>query len=414
MKDQYEKIANVKIHKHLISQIGQALTDIFSSNKYADKIVDTYLKNNKKWGARDRRFFAENVYEGTRWWRLIWWLLGHSSPELTPESLEDFWEVLNWHTKGALPGVFSMRLSEMDLLKRYESSQIPQAVLHSVPDWLFELGAQEFGLERWTKILEILNDPAPVYLRVNVLKTNRRELKGRLESAGIHVENVEQLESALKLKERKNVFVTDVFKEGFFEVQDFSSQHVAPALEVQPGDRVIDACAGAGGKTLHLAGLMKNKGRIIALDIHQWKLEELKKRSRRAGVDIIETRLVDSQKVIKRLESSCDKLLLDVPCSGLGVLRRNPDSKWKQKKEDINRLIQLQAELLDTYPKMLKSGGTLVYSTCSILSDENENQVKKFIANHPEFSIKSQKRFDPDRSEGDGFFYCVMTKDPEK
>lgn len=411
------EIGNLKVHKHLINQIGLALTDIFSSNKYADKVVDTYLKGNKKWGARDRRFFAENVYEGTRWWRLIWWLMDQKAdinsglnPEFTPESLENFWEVLNWHTKGVLPNVFPMRLSNAELEKRFDSPQIPMAVLHSVPDWLFELGSKEFGAERWPKILEILNEPAPVYLRVNVLKTNRRDLKGRLETAGIHVENAGDLESALKLKERKNVFVTDMFKEGLFEVQDFSSQHVAPALEVQAGDRVVDACAGAGGKTLHLAGLMKNKGRIIALDIHQWKLEELKKRSRRAGVDIIETRLVDSQKVIKRLEASCDKLLLDVPCSGLGVLRRNPDSKWKQKLEDIERLVKLQAELLDTYSKMLKPGGTLVYSTCSILSVENENQVKNFIENHPEFSIKSQKRFDPDQSEGDGFFYCVMTK----
>jgi 16S rRNA (cytosine967-C5)-methyltransferase len=411
------EIGNLKVHKHLINQIGLALTDIFSSNKYADKVVDTYLKGNKKWGARDRRFFAENVYEGTRWWRLIWWLMDQKSdinsglnPDFSPEALENFWEVLNWHTKGVLPNVFPMRLSNAELEKRYESPQIPLPVLHSVPDWLFELGSKEFGVERWSKILEILNEPAPVYLRVNVLKTNRRDLKGRLETAGIHVENTEALESALQLKERKNVFVTDMFKEGLFEVQDFSSQHVAPALEVQPGDRVVDACAGAGGKSLHLAGLMKNKGRIIALDIHQWKLEELKKRSRRAGVDIIETRLVDSQKVIKRLESSCNKLLLDVPCSGMGVLRRNPDSKWKQKSEDIERLVKLQAELLDSYSKMLKPGGTLVYSTCSILSDENENQVKNFIANHPEFSIKSQKRFDPDHSEGDGFFYCVMIK----
>jgi len=175
--------------------------------------------------------------------------------------------------------------------------------------------------------------------------------------------------------------------------------------------RVVDACAGGGGKTLHLAALMKNKGRIIAMDTEDWKLDELKKRARRAGAsDIIETRVIDSSKVIKRLENSADQLLLDVPCSGLGVLRRNPDAKWKLSADFIEKVKIQQLEILSQYSSMLKPGGVLVYSTCSIFPSENEKQVESFLQSEGgKFDLLEQKTLLP--SAGfDGFFMARMKK----
>jgi 16S rRNA (cytosine967-C5)-methyltransferase len=201
-----------------------------------------------------------------------------------------------------------------------------------------------------------------------------------------------------------------MFKEGLFEVQDASSQNVGLFLQIEPGMRVIDACAGAGGKSLHLAALLKNKGRIIAMDVEQWKLDELKKRSRRAGATNIEPRLIDSTKAIKRLHNTADRLLLDVPCSGLGVLKRNPDAKWKLTPEFITSMEKTQQELLESYSSMLKPGGLMVYSTCSLLPAENEKQVEAFLSRHKEqYELVKEKRHWP--SEGfDGFYMALIKK----
>jgi 16S rRNA (cytosine967-C5)-methyltransferase len=213
----------------------------------------------------------------------------------------------------------------------------------------------------------------------------------------------------LTLKERKNVFQTKSFLAGCFEVQDRASQKVAPLVDPQPGERVIDACAGAGGKTLHLAALMKNKGKIISMDIHEWKLNELRKRCIRNGVDIVETRLVDS-KFSPRQKESAHRVLLDVPCSGLGVLRRNPDTKWKLNPEKLNELLRLQAQLLDEYSEMVKPQGVLVYATCSFLRSENEQQVDSFLSRNPGWELKELVRVNPDQGLGDGFFAAKIQR----
>ncbi|MFM7485408.1 MAG: RsmB/NOP family class I SAM-dependent RNA methyltransferase, partial [Cytophagales bacterium] len=173
---------------------------------------------------------------------------------------------------------------------------------------------------------------------------------------------------------------------------------------------VIDACAGAGGKTLHLASLMQSKGRIIALDTEAWKLEELKKRARRAGASNVEPRLIENSKTIKRLENSCDRLLLDVPCSGLGVLKRNPDAKWKLNLDFIERVKELQQHILADYCNLVKPGGMLVYSTCSILPSENEEQLNTFLQNQSgKFELQEQKTILP--SQGfDGFYMARIVR----
>jgi len=283
----------------------------------------------------------------------------------------------------------------------------------SVPDWMDELGETELP-DRWENELHALNGDAPVVLRANALKISRSELRERLSDDGIITTIVPEAADALQLQQRQNVFRHESFKEGLFEVQDAASQLVAPFLQPAPGLRVIDACAGAGGKTLHLAALMQNRGRLVALDVEAAKLEELKKRARRAGVDNLEARPIESSKTIKRLENTADRLLLDVPCSGLGVLRRNPDAKWKLSPTFLEDVRKLQQHILNDYESMLKPGGLMVYSTCSIMPSENENQVRAFIEKQQgKFELVNERHCWP--SQGfDGFYMALLRKLEQK
>ncbi len=201
-----------------------------------------------------------------------------------------------------------------------------------------------------------------------------------------------------------------MFKEGWFELQDESSQHVGEFCHVEPGMRVIDSCAGAGGKTLHLAALMKNKGKIVALDVDPKKLEELAKRTKRAGVSNVEIRLIDSAKIIKRLASSCDVVLIDAPCSGTGVLRRNPDAKWKLKHEFMEQIIQTQSQILQDYSGMVRNPGRLIYVTCSIFPSENTWQISKFLKHNPLWSKKFERVLSTSQSGTDGFYMAALKK----
>jgi 16S rRNA (cytosine967-C5)-methyltransferase len=219
---------------------------------------------------------------------------------------------------------------------------------------------------------------------------------------------------ALRLPERANVFVTEAFKKGLFEVQDANSQLVAALLDVRPGMRVVDTCAGAGGKSLHLAALMGNKGQIIALDVYGSKLKELKRRARRNGAHNIEPREIDSTKVFKKLYGSADRVLIDAPCTGLGVLRRNPDTKWKLRPEFLGKITKTQQEILGNYSKMVKPGGKMVYATCSILPQENSDQVQSFLGSGEgsDFSLETEKKIYASKSGFDGFYMALLGKKP--
>jgi 16S rRNA (cytosine967-C5)-methyltransferase len=273
-----------------------------------------------------------------------------------------------------------------------------------------EIGFNELG-ERWETELAALNQTAPVILRTNTLKTTVQKLQQDLAKDGIETKLLADTPTALQLLERRNIFTSPYFQEGHFEIQDAGSQWIGAALEVQPGMRVIDACAGAGGKTLHISAMMENKGHLIALDTEAWKLLELKKRAKRATAHNIETRWIENNKVVKRLHETADRLLLDVPCSGLGVLRRNPDAKWKLKPEFIDNIRKTQREILESYPKMLRKGGKMVYATCSILPSENEEQVQWFLEQQKgRFELISEKRCSPAVNGYDGFYMAFLKR----
>jgi 16S rRNA (cytosine967-C5)-methyltransferase len=402
----------MKIYRPLAVQVVTALIQIFNEGRYADRVLERVFKSNKKLGARDRRFVAESVYEIVRWWRLLWASLGSEAP--SPIQEKDAWRVLGaWlvsegHT--TLPEWDEFRGLDPKIIRSQRENALAQPALRaSVPDWLYNLGHAEIG-ERWNSFLFELNKQAPVVLRANRLKIDRDGLKKALADEGVDTRLAPQTEDGLILSERRNIFSAKAFLSGLFEVQDGASQQIAPLLDIKPGLRVIDACAGAGGKTLHIAALLKNKGKIIAMDVGERKLEELRRRSARAGCDVIETKLIDSNKVIKRLEKTADRVLLDVPCSGLGVLRRNPDAKWKLTLEEITRLRSLQAEILLNYSSMLKPGGRLVYATCSCLPSENEKQVENFLANNSAWKLLAERKFAPGENGYDGFYAAAIER----
>jgi len=395
----------VRLHRTTTNAVIHALDQIFGEGRYADKVIEKTLKQNSKWGARDRRFIAETTYDVVRWYLLL---------RIVARAKEDeYWKILGaWFVLNGdvLPPWDEFRgVKAGDIKSRYEEVKQTRRYRESIPDWLDELGARELG-EHWDKELTALNEAASVVLRTNSLKISKRDLIGALQEEDVQVYTLDAYPEALVLEKRQNIFTLDAFKNGYFEVQDAASQAVAPFLRPEAGMRVVDACAGAGGKTLHIASLMKNKGRIIALDVESWKLDELGQRARRAGVNNLETRVIDSSKVVKRLEKSADRLLLDVPCSGTGVLKRNPDAKWKLSSAFIDEVKGTQQRILSDYSAIVKPGGLMVYSTCSILPTENEQQVRNFLDScEGEFSLVEEKHLWP--SDGfDGFYMALIRR----
>jgi 16S rRNA (cytosine967-C5)-methyltransferase len=404
------KTFNLNFHKSHVIAIFSALKDIFLHNNYADKALEKVMRANKKWGVKDRSFVAESVYDIVRRWRFLCTVIDQE-PSLTDKNL---WSILGaWLIiRGdILPesGNFSDINPQKIADKAQKLSKI-RKIRESVPDWLDKLGEQELE-NRWDSLLDSMNNRPKIYLRVNTLKTNIRELQTQLASENIETSLVSWAPNALELKFTRNVFRAAPFKEGFFEVQDAASQMVADFMDVKPGMKVVDACAGAGGKSLHLGSIMQNKGRIIALDTEEWKLKELRTRASRAGVQNIEVRVIDTTKVVKRLYDTADRLLLDVPCSGLGVLRRNPDAKWRLQPEEIDRVKLIQADLLERYSNIVKVNGQMVYATCSVLPSEGEGQIDKFMEKHSEkWKVVGEKRYWPDVDNCDGFYMARLER----
>jgi len=402
----------MRLHRNLVFATIDALNEIFNEGKYADKIVTKTLKRDKRWGARDRGFIAETTYEIVRWKRLyseIADIKDHYSRE-NLFKLFCVWAVLrgielpDWKQFEGTPNRrIKGRFDELSKIRK---------IKESIPDWLDELGVKELGEKVWSKEISALNTQAPVVLRANSLKATKKEVKTALGEEQIHTNIIENYPDALRLSERNNVFSTKSFKDGYFEVQDASSQKVAYLLDIQPGMKIVDTCAGAGGKTLHLAALSKNKGQIIAMDIYDNKLKELKRRARRAGAHNIETRVIESTKSIKKLYNKADRVLIDAPCSGLGVLRRNPDAKWKLQPEFLENIKKTQQEILASYSKIVKDGGKLVYATCSILPSENEHQVSAFLASEEgsRFKLVTEEKILSHKSGYDGFYMALLEK----
>ena len=396
------------IHRNLLIGIHDALQEtFFEKNKYADKVIERLLKAHRKWGSEDRKVVSEIFYNIIRWKKRLEYYMGESVKPTNVYKLIIaylLWSKTRYKKFEEFEGI-----KIADIQTKLKKNTVPtKAIEHSIPDWLAGTLEKELG-KTWEKEMIALNEQAPTVLRANTLKTSVRELVSDLKADNVEAFSIRNYPDAVQLQEKKNVFLTTAFKDGLFEVQDASSQRIGEFLDVKEGMRVVDACAGAGGKTLHLAALMKNKGQIIALDIYEWKLTELKRRAKRAGAHNIETRMISDNKVIKRLYEKADRLLIDAPCSGLGVLKRNPDSKWKIDNDFIERIKKEQQQILQDYSKILKKGGKMIYATCSILPSENNGQVQEFLKNNEDFRLLKDEKIMP--SEGyDGFYMALIER----
>lgn len=402
----------MRLHRNLVFTVIDSLMAIFNEGEYADKAVARALKKDKRWGSSDRKFVAETIYEIVRWKRLY----AEIAEVREPYDRDNIWRIFavwavlrgiklpDWKYFEDTPTrKIKGRFDELSKVRKYKES---------IPDWMDELGVKELGEEKWAKELTAQNQQAEVILRVNTLKTTKEKLRAILMDLNIETNFHNDYPDALILKERANVFMTQAFKDGLFEVQDASSQLVAYFLDVQPGMRVVDTCAGAGGKTLHLASLMQNKGQLIAMDLYESKLKQLKLRAKRNGAFNIEPRVIESSKTIKKLHEKADRVLIDAPCSGLGVMKRNPDSKWKLQPEFIDNIRKVQEEVLANYSKIVKPGGKLVYATCSVLPSENEEQIKKFLKTEAgkEFTFVKEKKVLAHESGFDGFYMALLER----
>ncbi len=401
----------MKIHRILCVAIIRGLKEIILEHQQADTTVANLLVSNTNWGARDRNFIAQNIYQIVRYKRLYEFVCN-----------EEAWgESALWRILGCKLVLDGLALPEWPEFAEVNAEQIPKLeeeamairkIRESIPDWLDELGEKELG-GAWDAEIAALNTLAKFSIRVNTLKASITTVKQLFTADAIPFSETDLAPDALIIEARKNFKTYPAYRNGLFEIQDISSQLVAPLLEVEPGMNVIDGCAGAGGKTLHLAALMQNEGEILAVDVSEKKLEELTFRAKRAGCSIIKPMQAEklSRNFQARLNSFADCILVDVPCSGLGVLRRKPDAKWSMTLKFIHELQITQAQILDEYALMLKPGGLLVYSTCSILPSENELQVQAFLKkNMGKFELVTEKRISPAQTGFDGFYMAKLKR----
>ncbi|GGI86252.1 SAM-dependent methyltransferase [Shewanella hanedai] len=304
---------------------------------------------------------------------------------------------------------YSLPLVETEYFTRLEEAKQQPALWDGCPEWLDTMGQAQLG-DNWPKERAALNTQPKRFIRTNLLKCTREELGKKLRNEQVQTKEVEGVDTALEVVSDSALFRTESFKKGWFEQQDAGSQLVAAAVDAKPGMRVIDACAGAGGKTLSIAAQMQGKGRLLAMDVEQWKLDSLKQRARRASASNVETRIIASSKTIKRLKLSADRVLLDVPCSGLGVLKRNPDAKWRDTPERLPVLVELQKHILQSYSRMVKVGGILIYATCSIMPEENRDQVDAFLAENEHFKFLEDETISVADSGFDGFYMARLER----
>lgn len=260
------------------------------------------------------------------------------------------------------------------------------SIKYSHPKWLIQKWIEQLGIKLTDELCEANNQKPQISLRVNTLKCNTQDLLILMDKSNIKAEKSKFLENGLIFKHGNPI--NDFYKNGYYTVQDEAAMIVSEVLSPKPGEMVADVCSAPGGKTTHMAQIMENHGRIIAMDIYEHRLELINKTAKRLGIGIIETRLHDATVLDKEFVNKCDKILVDVPCSGLGVIRRKPEIKWKRTHQDLKELAKVQLKILETSSKYLKKEGRMVYSTCTINREENEEIIEEFLKRNSDFELE--------------------------
>jgi 16S rRNA (cytosine967-C5)-methyltransferase len=400
----------------------------------ADHLIDTFFRRRRYLGSHDRRELAESVYGILRHLRLLQFYIAKAKPDSINHPAW-LYAAYKLHLEKISPEALqthALSLSSAQLRSLAASDHAgsgPQdlGLRTSFPNWLVEKLQEQIGESETEKLLEAMNQPPPLTIRVNTLKTTRENCLHELRKRGHQGAPTPLSPDGIHLKKRVNLFSLDLFRDGWFELQDEGSQIISLLVDPKPNWRVADVCAGGGGKTLHLAALMKNRGEIWAFDVAPQRLENLRKRSRRCGIHNVRCRLLQPDEIPANLLGQMDAILIDAPCSGAGVLRRNPDAKWKITPEMVREMAAKQKQIIKHYAPLLKPGGRLVYATCSLLAEENEDVVQSFLALHSEFrwghAAAILQRYQlapladggvfhlfPQRQGTDGFFAAVLER----
>ena len=439
---------------NIVSLVGHLLELLELADKSTqplDRLVADFFRNRKYLGSHDRRFIAETLYGIIRHRRLLealleQYILIHPDsaeldkarqrylplyvifsvhPDLTSPSIQ-YIPVSYWKTY--FPNIDLEKFvrwikghASLDFLDVEDAVRL--GIRYSFQDWMVQDWLEYVGKET-EQLLQSLNQQATLTIRVNTLRTTREQLQQQLHSEGVESEVTRYSPAGLIVKKRFNVHTSKAFKDGWFEVQDEGSQIVALCVNPKPGQTVIDACAGAGGKSLHMADLMHNDGEMIAIDIDKKRLRELEERARRAGVLNIQT--LEKETIIpENFFKKADVVLVDAPCTGVGTIRRNPMFKWRVTETLVQHYSEKQREILSFNAHFVKSGGRLVYATCSMFRQENDDVLHSFLDHHPEFHLLPPAdllqslglstdedciRLSPHRHGTDGFFIAVMER----
>jgi 16S rRNA (cytosine967-C5)-methyltransferase len=410
----------------IIGQTEEVLREVLRFTGPADHTLSRYFREHTRLGGRERGVIAEAVY-GLLRNKLVYTGFaesgnGPSMRRLTLLGLADAVGV------DALGGLSEEETQWLTHVMQIDRNMLPPERRANLPDWLYKRLVERMGEEETLELAQTLNTPAPLDLRVNSIKSNREDVIAELATAPIVAEPTPYAPLALRILKKPALQNLPVFKTGAVEVQDEGSQVLAQLVGARRGEMVVDFCAGAGGKTLALGAIMRNTGRLYAFDIADKRLAKLKPRLARSGLSNVHPVLIahENDAKIKRLAGKIDRVLVDAPCSGLGTLRRNPDVKWRIRPESITELNVKQLSILNGAARLVKSGGRLVYGTCSILEEENEAIVAQFLAANDGFSLVPMKevleeqriplemgdflKLMPHRHQTDGFFAAVLER----
>jgi 16S rRNA (cytosine967-C5)-methyltransferase len=416
----------MKPTNHQIEHTTAALRAILPMRDPADAVLSRYFRDNPKLGARDRSFIAETVFGILRRKRF----LEHVAGKATPQGLLLAYlaRIVGLNLREFEPITDKKEMEWLREIKAAATDALPLAVQADLPDWLVE---RLHGFMNDAEILGLgraMQQAAPLDLRVNTFLANRTEILDVFAQEGIEAAPTPYSPIGIRLAQKIALNKHPLFLNGKIEVQDEGSQLLGFLVSPKRSDMIADFCAGAGGKSLLLGAMMNSQGRVYAFDVSDKRLNNLKPRLKRSGLSNLHPQLINNEhdSRIKRLAGKIDRVLVDAPCSGLGTLRRNPDLKWRQTPESVAELTQKQASILQSAATLVKPGGRLVYATCSMLREENEEIVDAFLKNHPEFEAEScadilaqhhipldtgaRLRLSPAEHGTDGFFAAVMRR----
>ena len=423
----------------------ELLASIEATPRPADAVISAYFRNRRFIGSKDRVAIAEGVYALLRHHaRLTWWIEKSGEfPSVRARLIAELLLCRSWKSEsitalfcGGTFGPMAMEENEKRLAEALEGHTLdhpdmPLLVAKECPAWAAEKLQATLGAS-FAKEMTALLVSAPLDLRINPIKATREKVLEQLQESGIKAAPCRLSPLGIRVEGRPAISALPIFQNGLIEIQDEGSQLVALLADAKAGQRVVDFCAGAGGKTLALAAMMNNKGKVVACDVLGGRLKRAAVRFRRAGLHNIETVELSGENDpwIKRHKGGYDRVLVDAPCGGSGTWRRNPDARWRPLGPGVEHLTALQPRILDGAARLVKAGGRLIYATCSLLRDENEDQIEAFLSRHPDFTIVPiatlwpaliggespcdgpYLRLTPAKHETDGFFAAIVEKSP--